>query len=69
MLLPDIKMLLPGAFRYVGTIRTHGNLFTQQHPPSRNGDHSSEGVVWLRMWRGNTNMATHPVLSPYTYAL
>ena len=53
----------------MGTIRRHGNLFTQQHRPCRNGDHPSESMMWLPMWRGHSNMATHPVLSPYTYAL
>ena len=45
---------------YVGTIFSYDKLLAEQHPPSRNGDKSSDDGVWL----GNKNV-THAIPSPY----
>ena len=41
------------------TIFSHDKLLAQQISPSRNGDKSSKGGVWLPMWQVNKNGQTH----------
>ena len=38
---------------YVATVFSHDKVLAYQHPPSRNGDHSSKDCMWLPMWQGN----------------
>ena len=49
---------------YMWTICRHDSPLAYQHPPSTEGDKSSEDGVWLPMWRGKEEV-THAVLSAY----
>ena len=56
---------------YAGAVFIYGELFAQQHPPSRNGDKSSEDDVWHPMWFGNghtRNPLTDGILLSMTIA-